>query len=56
MEGSLGFGQGKGDQPVQLFLPEFRALDVAPYTEDKTWFKKLAAWPNAKLVLLAKDY
>jgi hypothetical protein len=32
------------------------ALDVALYTGDKTWFKKIAAWLNAKLGLFAKDY
>jgi hypothetical protein len=32
------------------------ALDVALYTGDKTWFKKIAAWLNNKLCLFAKDY
>ena len=32
------------------------ALDVALYTGDKTWFKKMAAWLNSKLGLFAKDY
>jgi len=32
------------------------ALDVALYTGDKTWFKKIAAWLNNKLGLFAKDY
>jgi hypothetical protein len=32
------------------------ALDVALYTGDKTWFKKIASWLNKKLGLFTKDY
>ena len=32
------------------------SMDVALYTGDKTWFKKIASWLNKKLGLFTKDY